>query len=154
MAQLWGWRMAMFAAGGFGFAILIVLLFGQRALNSDMSQTIADTNSKTGTNAESNNTKNRSTLLSAPFLTFLLFFVVMSMGGAGIRTFTVTAMVDFHGATLASANAALTAFYLASAIGILIGGIVADRTDRHDLAVFVGGVRRRTRARRFASVSG
>ena len=140
MAQLWGWRMAMFAAGGFGFAILIVLLFGQRALNSDMSQTISDVNSKTETNAESNNTKNRSTLLSAPFLTFLLFFVVMSMGGAGIRTFTVTAMVDFHGATLASANAALTAFYLASAIGILIGGIVADRTDRHDLAVFVGVV--------------
>jgi len=63
-------------------------------------------------------------------------------------------MVDFHGATLASANAALTAFCLASAIGILIGGIVADRTDRHDLAVFVGVVRRRTRARRFASVSG
>ena len=140
MAQLWGWRVAMFAAGGFGFAILIILILGQRFLNSDMSQSTADADPSTGPNAGSNEPKSQSNLLSAPFLMFLLFFIVMSMGGAGIRTFTVTAMVDFHGATLASANAALTAFYLASAVGILFGGIVADRTDRHDLAVFAAVV--------------
>ncbi len=135
-AQWWGWRTAMFAAGGFGFVILIALLFGHRLLQSDVTTPAAAATLRTGSAETKDEKTERSLLLSAPFLMFLLFFIVMSMGGAGVRTFTVTAMVEFHDASLASANAALTAFYLASAIGILIGGVIADRTERHDLAVF------------------
>ena len=134
-AQLWGWRAAMFAAGGFGFLILVALLYGRRLLHSDVS-TRAVATPQTGSVDIRDGKIEQTVLLSAPFLMFLLFFIVMSMGGAGIRAFTVTAMVEFHDVSLASANAALTVFYLASAIGILIGGIVADRTERHDLAVF------------------
>ena len=134
-AQLWGWRVAMFAAGGFGFVILIALLFGRHLLHSDVSPRTTATPQSGPLDARDKKPE-QNLLLSAPFLMFLLFFIVMSMGGAGIRAFTVTAMVDFHGASLASANAALTAFYMASAIGILVGGVIADRTDRHDLAVF------------------
>ena len=135
MAQWWGWRAAMFGAGAFGFCVLIAFLAGHRLLHSDVV-THKTAASKTGADGAKKDKVGQSNLLSAPFLMFLLFFIVMSMGGAGIRTFTVTAMVEFHDVSLASANAALTTFYLASAIGILIGGIVADRTERHDLAVF------------------
>lgn len=39
--------------------------------------------------------------------------------------------------SLASANAALTGYFFASALGVLIGGAIADRTGRHDLLVAV-----------------
>ncbi len=140
MAQWWGWRTAMFAAGGFGFAIVIALLLGYGLLHSDRSTSDAELSRPHTPKMVGLNSKERNFLLSAPFLMFLLFFIVMSMGGAGIRTFTVTAMVNFHDVSLTSANAALTAFYLTSAVGILIGGILADRTDRHDLVVFAAVV--------------
>ena len=57
------------------------------------------------------------------------------MASSGILTFSVTAMVALHQTSLASANVALTGFYFASALGVLIGGVIADRTGRHKLVV-------------------
>ena len=76
-------------------------------------------------------------LLSAPIVLFWLFFFVASMASSGIWTFSVAALVALHQMSLASANAALTGYFFASALGVLIGGAIADRTGRHDLLVAV-----------------
>jgi MFS family permease len=52
---------------------------------------------------------------------------------AGVQSFSVTALVDFHGLGLAPANSVLTAFLVAGAAGVLLGGPLADRTSRHGL---------------------
>lgn len=139
-AQIWDWRVAMFVAGSFGFLVFLSLLAGKRFLTSDISTVVEKTTRLKPLPLRQRAGKELGGLLTAPFLMFLLFFVVMSMGGAGVRTFTVTAMVDFHSASLTTANAALTIFYFASSVGILVGGVVADRTNRHDLAVFAAVV--------------
>jgi len=39
--------------------------------------------------------------------------------------------VSLYGVTMSTANAALTAFLLANALGVLVGGLIADATRRH-----------------------
>ena len=51
--------------------------------------------------------------------------------GAGIGNFGVVALMSGYGASFSSANIALTAFLGFSAIGVLAGGFLADRTQRH-----------------------
>ncbi len=41
------------------------------------------------------------------------------------------ALVALYGVTLSAANAALTAFLFATAVGVLAGGFIADATKRH-----------------------
>jgi MFS family permease len=48
-------------------------------------------------------------------------------------------MVAMYGVPLALATAALTAYLFGNAAGILAGGLLADRTPRHDV-VAVGGI--------------
>src|SRR5690606_16204274 len=45
---------------------------------------------------------------------------------------------SFAGLELAAANAAITAFLIGAPIGILLGGIVADRLGHHDSVAFAG----------------
>ena len=73
-------------------------------------------------------------------LMFFLFFTVLSMMQTGMQAFAATALVALHGTPLTVANLALSAFLFASAAGVLIGGEISDRWQRHDLvagAVFV-----------------
>ena len=64
-------------------------------------------------------------LLTPAILGLVLFFAMISLSTGGISNFTVVALVDGFGATLTSANGALTAFLMASAFGVLAGGVLA-----------------------------
>jgi MFS family permease len=71
-------------------------------------------------------------------LLFFLYMVMAAVASGGLNGFTVTALVSLHGADLVTANAALTALLSASAVGVLLGGLIADRTRRHDLIMIAG----------------
>jgi MFS family permease len=60
-----------------------------------------------------------------------VFFMLLSLSSAGIGNFGVVALMSGYGASFSSANIALTAFLGASAAGVLAGGFLADRTQRH-----------------------
>jgi MFS transporter, FSR family, fosmidomycin resistance protein len=76
-------------------------------------------------------------LLAPSILTAFAFFALIATSLIGIQTFSVSAMVAIFDAPLGLATGALTAFLLGSAVGILAGGFLADRTSRHD--VLAGG---------------
>ncbi len=59
------------------------------------------------------------------------FFMLLSLSNAGIGNFGVVALMGGYGSSFSSANIALTAFLGFSAIGVLAGGFLADRTERH-----------------------
>jgi predicted MFS family arabinose efflux permease len=77
-------------------------------------------------------------LLSAPMLLFFLYMALSSVASGGLHGFTVTALVNSHGISLAVANGALTALLVAASLGVLLGGLVADRVRRHDLVIAAG----------------
>jgi len=77
-------------------------------------------------------------IMRSPAVIFLfLFFAMQSLGSGGLRAFSVAALVVLHDTPAAAAGGALTGFLFASAFGVLAGGIVADKNNRHD--VVAGG---------------
>ncbi|HYU11428.1 MAG TPA: MFS transporter [Stellaceae bacterium] len=70
-------------------------------------------------------------LFSRSILSFFAFFLVSSMAGAGIQSWLITVLHRTHGLTLEAASTALTGYMIGAMGGILVGGWVADRTDRH-----------------------
>jgi MFS family permease len=59
------------------------------------------------------------------------FFMLLSLSTAGIGNFGVVALMSGYGNTFSTANIALTALLGSSAVGVLAGGFLADRTHRH-----------------------
>ncbi|KIL02497.1 MULTISPECIES: MFS transporter [Pseudomonadota] len=60
-----------------------------------------------------------------------LLFAMLSLSTGAIEKFSVSALVQGFNVTLPAANMALTVFMFASAFGVLAGGVLADRTDKH-----------------------
>ncbi len=72
-------------------------------------------------------------LVTPTVLSLMLLYVLLSLCTSGIQNFSVSAFTSGFGVGLPMANAALTGFLLASALGVLIGGVLADRTRRHGI---------------------
>src|SRR3984957_18358629 len=73
----------------------------------------------------------RQSILTPTLIVLTIFFMLLGLSNAGIASFGVVALMSGYGVTYPSANTALTAYLAASAIGVLAGGVLADRTDRH-----------------------
>jgi MFS family permease len=70
-------------------------------------------------------------IITPAIVVLTMFFMLLSLSNAGIGNFGVVALMSGYGASFSSANIALTAFLGFSAIGVLAGGFLADRTERH-----------------------
>ncbi|MCG8547896.1 MAG: MFS transporter [Alphaproteobacteria bacterium] len=66
------------------------------------------------------------------------YFALVAMAGAGIQSFSTTALVELYDAPLAVAAGGLTAYLAGSAGGVLLGGELADRVQRHALIATTG----------------
>jgi MFS family permease len=73
----------------------------------------------------------RLNVLTPSILILTAFFMLLSLSSSGIGTFGVVALMAGYGSSFSAANIALTAFLGASAVGVLAGGFLADRTARH-----------------------
>jgi MFS family permease len=73
----------------------------------------------------------RASVITPALMMLTMFFMLLSLSNAGIGNFGVVALMSGYGASFSTANIALTAFLAFSAIGVLAGGFLADRTHRH-----------------------
>jgi MFS family permease len=73
----------------------------------------------------------RVTIMTPAIIVLTVFFTLLSLSNAGIGNFGVVALMSGYGSSFSAANIALTAFLGASAAGVLAGGFLADRTQRH-----------------------
>src|ERR1700694_3615380 len=72
----------------------------------------------------------QQSVITPAIIVLTIFFMLLSLSNAGIGNFGVVALMSGYDASFSSANLALTAFLGASAIGVLAGGLLADRTPR------------------------
>ena len=77
-------------------------------------------------------------LLSVPILLCFFFFVILNTAFVGVRVFAPSALVEMYAVPLATANGALTGFIVGSAVGILAGGVLADRLGARSLTAVIG----------------
>jgi MFS family permease len=73
----------------------------------------------------------KQNIVTPALIMLTIFFMLLSLSSAGIGNFGVVALIAGYGVSFSDANIALTAFLAASAIGVLAGGFLADRTHRH-----------------------
>jgi MFS family permease len=73
----------------------------------------------------------KQSILTPAIIVLTIFFMLLGLSNAGINNFGVVALMTGYGVTFSAANIALTAFLGASAVGVLAGGYLADRTSRH-----------------------
>jgi MFS family permease len=73
----------------------------------------------------------RQSIVTPALIVLTIFFMLLSLSNAGIGNFGIVALMSGYGASYSTANIALTAFLGFSAIGVLAGGFLADRTRRH-----------------------
>lgn len=72
-----------------------------------------------------------SSVLTPAIITLMVFFMLLGLSNSGISTYGVSALMTGYGLQFSTANVALTAYLGASAVGVLAGGFLADRTHRH-----------------------
>ena len=77
-------------------------------------------------------------LMSAPILLNFAFFVLLSMVGGGLNNFLVVGLGALHGTPPAIGNTALTGLLAMSAVGVLVGGVLAGRTAHHTTVACIG----------------
>jgi len=123
-AVRWGWHGAVLSAAALGYVVAIVLVLQKRAFGDGIASPVAARRlARTRVGWDK--------LLSWPILRNVVFFLLLSMAGAGISNFSIVALGALYGTSLTVANMALSAFLLLNAAGVLAGGIVAARTVRH-----------------------
>jgi MFS family permease len=77
-------------------------------------------------------------LFSPPLLMCFAFFVVLTMAFSGVRIYIVAAMHEIYGASAAEGTLVLTAFSAGMIVGMLSGGLIADRYGPRVLVAVLG----------------
>jgi MFS family permease len=132
LTNAYGWRGAYLVSAAFGAAVALLLIMFGGAL-SERGNAGAATKTKAPPRPV-----DRRLLLSAPVLLNLTVFILLSLMSGGLQNFSVAALAGLWDTPLGTANAALSVYLVASALGVLAGGYVAMRTARHDAAAIVG----------------
>jgi MFS transporter, FSR family, fosmidomycin resistance protein len=82
-----------------------------------------------------------SNIITPTVLGLTAFFVLIALAGSAINSFSVVALIATQGISFAAANAVLTAYLVGSAVGVLLGGAIADKVRRHgDMAAISCGL--------------
>jgi len=123
-----GWRNTLLLVGLAGVPVVLSIIWQSRILIDHRG---ARQKAKTGLRQDAR------LLFSRSILSFFAFFMVSSMAGAGIQSWLITVLHRTHGLTLEAASSALTGYMIGTMSGVLVGGWVADRTDRHWVFVLV-----------------
>ena len=142
IAHFYNWRVSLMVSGIAGFVILAGLMSQWKFIAED-----TDRKPKKKKKAEAGAAGGAPQtswdvtkyILTSPAILFLfLYYCMNTLAGGGLRNFAVAGLVETHNTTATIANAAFTAFLVANAAGVLVGGWLADFTRRHELVAAVG----------------
>ncbi len=118
-------RTALIAAGALGpLVALFLIVIG---LPDSRASTVA------GAGEVANKRATFRDVCSPAILLLMLFFVLLGLSTGGINGFGVSALINGYDVNYQTASFAITLFLGFAAAGVLAGGILADKTDRHGL---------------------
>lgn len=116
----YGWRPALLGLGTVGVAYAVH--FSMRPVH--LGRASPD---ETSADDDGGLLSNWSLLTDPRILATFAFFVLLTVSSTGIQSFTVIFLTDVFGLSASLANTTLTATLTATAIGVLVGGVLADR---------------------------
>ena len=133
IALVAGWRVALLAAAGLGFAILLALWWSRAELDD-------------GPQAPEQRPAARRTasslsllaMIGGPVFLCFLYFALLALALIAVQNFLPPTLQALHATPLQIGNVALTGFLLGASAGVLAGGILADRSPHHSLFIALG----------------
>lgn len=125
-----GWRMALFAAAFLPLLVIVLFFIHRQRLATPAAQ-VAVVSSSTG----AAKTNVFGFLLLPQIWMCFAFFLINAFAMGGVQSFSPTSLRDLYGMPWVWANAGYTAFMLASAAGMLLGGFAAARSPRPDRVI-------------------
>jgi len=132
LATLFNWRVALLAAAAVAFVVLAILFTWRDLLDPrEVADSVVQPAKRSA--AESALGFMR---LRAVWMCFAFFFIsALSFGG--IQSFAPASLRDLYAVPFAFATACISAYMLASAGGLIVGGFAAARTRYHDRVIAV-----------------
>ena len=129
----WDWRGALVALGLLGLVVALAMLLNRHDLRDD--RTAGDGKAD---GAAADRPGGFDLLFSLPVMMCFLFFLFTTISYWGFDSFLPASLFEHRGVPETTGTFALTAFFGFSALGILIGGVIADRTTRHGQIAALG----------------
>jgi MFS family permease len=133
LSTAFGWHIALMTVGAVGI-LMAVLVFTDR--------TIGDAEAKPkAVREEAPPLALRDALAALLSRTILMCFAYQTLLAAaltGVQTYFPVILGNLHGTPLAVAGTGLTVYLLGAAAGIVCGGLLADRSRRHDRVIAFG----------------
>ena len=136
MAAAFGWRSGFLAIAAATYVVAILLLVQKDALSDRPELRRVEKAAAAPVAAPESRWK---LLTSGPILRSFVFFAFLTMTGNALQNYTIVGFGALYGTTAAAASAALTAFLICNALGVLSGGIIAERF-KHPMRIATTGL--------------
>jgi MFS family permease len=120
MVWMFAGQGALIAAGVIGLVVAAILIF--------IPIPEATAASTGGSKASSISLK---TVLTLPILMLATGYVMMRLSNGGIESYSLVALIKGYSIDYSTASIGLTGYASLTALGVLTGGYLADKTDRH-----------------------
>lgn len=140
LAEAYGWRSALAAAGIGGLVVLLLVMAlsgGFVDPRGTAAERAAGQNRTSAANDGGIGASLRLFMLAPVLLSFFYFFW-LAAAGVGFQNFLPAIQHALYGTAERVSAEALTYFLVAIALGILAGGVLADRIRQHDRIVAAG----------------
>lgn len=124
LGSLIGWRGAMLVAGSAGLIVTGIIW----AVRANLRDSVVDR----GIEPQSL-IKDLGVLFQPSAVLAFTFFAFMAMGSIGLMTFGASTLIALLGISADRASMIISVQLSGSMLGILVGGVLADRYSRHDL---------------------
>lgn len=128
----YGWRTSLMVMGAGGLVVAAVL-----AASSAAIRTLPHGGKAEG-KAKGPQVGFAEVLAMPVVILGFAYFTLSSFSGTGIQAFAISALVQGFGATLAAATVAATLYQAGSAVGVSVGGVLADRMTNHATIAVAG----------------
>lgn len=126
LTQIWDWRTALVTLGASGLVVTAVLILGRGLLRDDVGPENAPES------VDPAPVSPAAILLKPSVLLMFGFYMVVAAAYGGLHSFLVVALNALHDVSLTTATTVLTVYLGAGAVGVLIGGVLADKSRRHE----------------------
>ena len=133
LGSVWGWQTAALVTGSAGLLFVLVVF----ALSKDFldSAHVRREGEKITSLSE-----DMRMLLKVPLLLCLLFFTLLAAGQLGAQWFADDVLHLGYGIPIVEGNSYVSVFVIGIAFGIIVGGIIADRSRYHLVLTSLGFV--------------
>lgn len=126
----WSWQAGVIAGG-----VLAIVVAATIPLIPDANRAVPDS---PAANPDSAASEAKPIRINEEIAKLTLFFFIMTLSTAGINNFAISAFTMTSTMDIVQANLVLTFFLVSLSIGILAGGLLADRFSHHERIAALG----------------